>query len=557
MEFPCLSGFFCFWGKMETAELIRLAQKRDLSRYDNAELYLDAVRLETDFAVARPHFENIYDIACRQKVRLAKTDTELSIKFYELAKKAALCLAPHLFHYYLLYVEWDRLPEKKFYVPRMHVLKRVVDSLQRLEERKLKRLAISMPTRTGKSTLGMFFMSWVAGRHPLGSSALTGYSDTLTNGFLDEILGIISDPEYLWADVFPTCQIANISRENGSFCLNKRRRFATITCRGIEAAWTGAIDVTDILYCDDLIKDFEEACNERRLAAKYNAYLNQTKDRKKDRAVELHIGTRWAVNDVIGRLQVQYADDPQSEFLVLPALDENNESNFKYAYGVGFSTEYYLDIKESLDPCTWSCKYMGDPYVREGLVFERDSLNYYNGVLPDGQCDIMSAVDVAWGGGDSLSAPIIYWYGDVGYVHDWVFSNGGKTVTQPLICSAFSKNNVARARFEANVGGTEYAEETDSQLRAQGYKMNITTQRASTKSSKMDKIIRWSEDIKNKLYFRSDSGRGEMYDKAMNELCRFSMDAKKQHDDAPDSLAMCMDFRFNGLSQVQIIERRW
>ena len=548
---------FCFWGKMETAELIRLAQKRDLSRYDNAELYLDAVRLETDFAVARPHFENIYDIACRQKVRLAKTDTELSIKFYELAKKAALCLAPHLFHYYLLYVEWDRLPEKKFYVPRMHVLKRVVDSLQRLEERKLKRLAISMPTRTGKSTLGMFFMSWVAGRHPLGSSALTGYSDTLTNGFLDEILGIISDPEYLWADVFPTCQIANISRENGSFCLNKRRRFATITCRGIEAAWTGAIDVTDILYCDDLIKDFEEACNERRLAAKYNAYLNQTKDRKKDRAVELHIGTRWAVNDVIGRLQVQYADDPQSEFLVLPALDENNESNFKYAYGVGFSTEYYLDIKESLDPCTWSCKYMGDPYVREGLVFERDSLNYYNGVLPDGQCDIMSAVDVAWGGGDSLSAPIIYWYGDVGYVHDWVFSNGGKTVTQPLICSAFSKNNVARARFEANVGGTEYAEETDSQLRAQGYKMNITTQRASTKSSKMDKIIRWSEDIKNKLYFRSDSGRGEMYDKAMNELCRFSMDAKKQHDDAPDSLAMCMDFRFNGLSQVQIIERRW
>lgn len=542
---------------METAELIRLAQKRDLSRYDNAELYLDAVRLETDFDVARPHFENIYDIACRQKVRFAKTDTELSIKFYELAKKAALCLAPHLFHYYLLYVEWDRLPEKKFYVPRMNVLKRVVDSLQRLEERKLKRLAISMPTRTGKSTLGMFFMSWVAGRHPLGSSALTGYSDTLTNGFLDEILGIISDPEYLWADVFPTCQIANISRENGSFCLNKRRRFATITCRGIEAAWTGAIDVTDILYCDDLIKDFEEACNERRLAAKYNAYLNQTKDRKKDRAVELHIGTRWAVNDVIGRLQVQYADDPQSEFLVLPALDENNESNFKYAYGVGFSTEYYLDIKESLDPCTWSCKYMGDPYVREGLVFERDSLNYYNGVLPDGQCDIMSAVDVAWGGGDSLSAPIIYWYGDVGYVHDWVFSNGGKTVTQPLICSAFSKNNVARARFEANVGGTEYAEETDSQLRAQGYKMNITTQRASTKSSKMDKIIRWSEDIKNKLYFRSDSGRGEMYDKAMNELCRFSMDAKKQHDDAPDSLAMCMDFRFNGLSQVQIIERRW
>lgn len=542
---------------METAEMLRLAQKRDLNRYENLELYLETTRLEQEFSAARTHFERIYELASRRKVELAKSEPQTAIKFYELAKKAALCLAPHLFHYYLLYVEWDRLPEKKFYVPRMHVLKRVVDSLQRLEERKLKRLAISMPTRTGKSTLGMFFMSWVAGRHPLGSSALTGYSDTLTNGFLDEILGIITDPEYLWADVFPTCQIANISRENGSFCLNKRRRFATITCRGIEAAWTGAIDVTDILYCDDLIKDFEEACNERRLVAKYNAYLNQTKDRKKDRAVELHIGTRWAVNDVIGRLQVQYADDPQSEFLVLPALDENNESNFKYAYDVGFSTEYYLDIKDSLDPCTWSCKYMGDPYVREGLLFERDELQYYNGVLPDGECDIMSAVDVAWGGGDSLSAPVIYWYGDTGYVHDWVFSAGDKHATQPLLCSAYIRNGVARARFEANVGGTEYAEEVDKSLRAAGYKMSIQSQRASTKSSKMDKIIRWASDIKSKLVFRSDKERGEMYDKAMDELCRLSIDAKKQHDDAADSLAMSMDYRFNGLSTVQILERRW
>lgn len=541
---------------METAEMLRLAQKRDLNRYENLELYLETARLEQDFSVARPHFERIYELASRRKVELAKSEPQTAIKFYELAKKAALCLAPHLFHYFMLYVEWDRLPEKKFYVPRMHVLKRVVDSLQRLEERKLKRLAISMPPRTGKSTLGLFFMSWVAGRHPLGSSGLTGYSDTLTNSFLDEILSIISDPEYLWADVFPTCQIAHISRENGSFCLNKKRRFATITCRGIEASWTGAIDITDILYCDDLIRDFEESCNENRLVAKYNAYVNHTKDRKKDSAVELHIGTRWAVNDVIGHLQAQYGDDPQSEFLVLPALDENNESNFKYAYG-GFSTEYYLDMKESIDPCTWSCKYMGDPYVREGLLFERDSLNYYNGILPDGECDRISKIDVAWGGGDSLSAPIIYWYGDIGYVHDWVFSGGGKTVTQPLVCSAFIRNNVARAQFEANVGGDEYAEEIDSQLREQGYKMNITSQRASTKSSKGDRIIRWSDDIKKKLYFRSDKERGEMYDKAMNELCRYSLTAKKQHDDAPDSLAMCMDFRFNGLSTVQIIERRW
>ncbi len=441
---------------METSELIRRASKRDISTYDNLSLYFDTVRLETDFEKARPHYERIYDIAAQQKVKLALTDQQTAIKFYELAKKAALMLAPQLFHYYLLYVEWDREPQKKFYVPRMNVLKPVVDALQRLEERKLKRLTISMPPRTGKSTLGMFFMSWVAGRHPLGSSALTGYSDTLTKTFFDEILGIITDPEYLWADVFPTSQIKNISRENASVCLDKKRRFATITCRGISASWTGAINISEILYCDDLIEDLEEALNEKRLDAKYAAYANQTKDRKTNDAVELHIGTRWAVRDVIGRLQEQYADDPHSEFMVLPALDENGKSNFEYPYGVGFSAEYYLDMKASIDPCTWSCKYMGDPYVREGLLFERDELNYYNGVLPDGECDIMSVVDVAWDGGDSLSAPIIYWFGDTGYVHDWVFSTGDKSVTQPLVCAAYARNNVAIASLGADSQDIDY-----------------------------------------------------------------------------------------------------
>ena len=111
-------------GNVETSELIRRASKRDISTYDNLSLYFDTVRLETDFEKARPHYERIYDIAAQQKVKLALTDQQTAIKFYELAKKAALMLAPQLFHYYLLYVEWDREPQKKFYVPRMNVLNR-------------------------------------------------------------------------------------------------------------------------------------------------------------------------------------------------------------------------------------------------------------------------------------------------------------------------------------------------------------------------------------------------------------------------------------------------
>ena len=542
---------------METSELIRRASKRDISTYDNLSLYFDTVRLETDFEKARPHYERIYDIAAQQKVKLALSDQQTAIKFYELAKKAALMLAPHLFHYYLLYVEWDREPQKKFYVPRMNVLKPVVDDLQDLADGRIELLAVSLAPRTGKSTLGIFYVTWLMGREPDKANVMSGHSDKLTKGLYKECLDILSDPDYLWHDVFPKAKVVAVSSEDESISVNHRRRFPTLTCRSVTGTLTGAVEVGNLLYVDDIIEDLEEALNPQRLQNKYDAYLNQLKDRKKDGARELHIGTRWAVGDVIGRLQQQYGDDPKARFTVIPALNENGESNFDYPYGLGFSTAYYQDMKASIDPCTWSCKYMGDPYVREGLLFERDELHYYNGVLPDGECDIMSVVDVAWGGGDSLSAPIIYWFGDTGYVHDWVFSTGDKSVTQPLVCAAYVRNNVARARFEANVGGTEYAEEIDKSLRERNYKMSIQSQRASTKSSKMDRIVRWSSDIKSRLVFRSDKARGEMYDKAMNELCRISVDAKKQHDDAPDSLAMAMDYRDNGLCSVKAIERRW
>lgn len=542
---------------METSELIRRASKRNINTYDNLSLYFDTVRLETDFEKARPHYERIYDIAAQQKVKFALSDQQTAIKFYELAKKAALMLAPHLFHYYLLYVEWDREPQKKFYVPRMNVLKPVVDDLQDLADGVINLLTVSLPARVGKSTLGIFYVTWLMGREPDKANVMSGHSDKLTKGFFKECLDILSDPDYLWHDVFPKAKVVAVSSEDESISVNHKRRFPTLTCRSVTGTLTGAVEVGNLLYVDDIIEDLEEALNPQRLQNKYDAYLNQLKDRKKDGARELHIGTRWAVGDVIGRLQQQYGDDPKARFTVIPALNEDGESNFDYPYGLGFSTAYYQDMKASIDPCTWSCKYMGDPYVREGLLFERDELNYYNGVLPDGECDIMSVVDVAWGGGDSLSAPIIYWFGDTGYVHDWVFSAGDKTVTQPLVCAAYIRNNVPRARVEANIGGTEYAEEIDKSLRNCGYRMSLQCQRASTKYGKMDKIVRWCSDIKSHLVFRSDKARGEMYDKAMNELCRVAMDVKKQHDDAPDSLAMAMDYRFNGLCTVQILERRW
>lgn len=410
---------------------------------------------------------------------------------------------------------------------------------------------------THNSTLCIFFITWVMGNRPDVASVMSGHSDKLTDGFYRELLSIITDTDqYLWGDVFPNVQIANTSAKNETIDLNKTKRFPTMTCRSISGTLTGAVEIGSggILYMDDLIEDLEESLNPMRLQAKYDAYLNQLKDRKKLGALELMVGTRWNVFDPLGRVQQQYEGNDRYRFRVLPALNEDGESNFNYQYELGFDTKYYLDMKESIDDATWNAKYMGKPYVREGLLFPEDELLTYNGVLPDGEPSKIAVCDVAWGGGDSLSMPIAYIYGNDVYIHDVVFNNGDKQVTYPAVIGRLKQHVAHKVRFEANNGGHEYADNVDKELRKAGVHINIFSKKAPNNQSKLARIIQFAPDIK-KWYFLAGKYRSKEYRAFMQEVTTFVQTGKNPHDDAPDSLAMLADELYHGGSQISVFKR--
>ena len=459
---------------------------------------------------------------------------------------------------YLIFLEWKRDPEKKFYLPRRRVLRDLVRDLEDLFYGRIDFLGVSLPPRTGKSTLCIMFMTWVIGQRPEIASVMSGHSDKLTDGFYREILSIITDTEtYNWQEVFKGVAIVDKSAKNETIDLVTTKRFPTMTCRSIGGTLTGAVEIGKggILYCDDLIEDLEESLNPERLQAKYDAYLNQLKDRKKMGALELMIGTRWNVFDPLGRIQMQYASDPKYRFRVIPALDDNDHSNFVYDYDLGFDDAYYHDMRDSIDAATWAAKYMGNPYIREGLLFPRDELNYYNGVLPDGLPDrVMAVCDTAWGGGDSLSMPFAYVYGDAVYIHDVVFNNGDKTVTRPEVIAKMKTHLPHATRFEQNNGGDEYADVVDGELRKDGVRLNITSKKAPTTQSKLSRIIMFAPEIK-KMYFIDEKHRTPEYRAFMNELTMFVQTGKNPHDDAPDSLAMLVDFMTGGIARITPIQR--
>lgn len=511
--------------------------------------------MKSDTALATEYLVKLSDEI--EKAIGEATKIEVLRPLFELHKRVVFLAAPYSFHCYLLALEWNRPPERKFYPPRRKVLKTLVDDLQDLADKKLDFLGISLPPRVGKSTLCIFFMTWIMGRSPDSANVMSGHSDKLTDGFYRELLSILTDPtQYAWAEIFPSVPIVDNSAKNETIDLNKKKRFPTMTCRSISGTLTGAVEIGNdgILYCDDLIEDLEESLNPLRLQAKYDAYLNQLKDRKKLGAVELMVGTRWNTADPLGRIQEQYAENPRYRFRVIPALDENGESNFNYQYGLGFDTAYYLDMKESIDDATWCAKYMGNPYIREGLLFPEDELLTYNGVLPDGDPEKVAVCDVAWGGGDSLSMPILYKFGADVYVHDVVFNRGDKTITYPVVVGRLKHHHPHKARFEANNGGHEYADNVDKELRKDGVHINVFSRKAPNNQSKLARIIQFTPDIK-RFYFLADRYRSKEYREFMREVTTFVQTGKNQHDDACDSLAMAADEIYHGNGIVEVFKR--
>lgn len=411
---------------------------------------------------------------------------------------------------------------------------------------------------THNSTMGIMFMSFVMGNRPDIANVMSGHSDKLTDGFYREILSIITDDTtYNWSEIFDPVKIVDKSAKNETIDLQTIKRFPTMTCRSIGGTLTGAVEVGTggVLYCDDLVEDLEESLNPARLDAKYDAYLNQLKDRKKQGARELMVATRWNVFDPLGRIAAQYEGNERYRFRVIPAVDEEGHSNFVYKYNLGFDDAYYADIKESIDDATWWAKYMGKPYIREGLLFPAAELNYYNGVLPDGEPDrIIAVCDTAWGGGDSLSMPFAYVYGGAVYIHDVVFNAGDKTVTRPEVIAKMTRHMPHMTRFEQNNGGDEYADVVDTALRLNGIKLNITSKRAPSNQSKLSRIIMFAPEIK-KFYFRDERHRDKEYNAFMNELTMFVQTGKNKHDDAPDSLGMLVDFMQNGTATLTFMKR--
>lgn len=477
-------------------------------------------------------------------------------RIFDLRKKSLLIDAQACFDSYLQYLEWDREPDKRFYIPRRKVLKIVVDELQHISDDEIDLLSVSLPPGTGKTTLGIFFLTWIMGKYPAQPNLASAHSDKLTRSFFDGALSIIKDPDYLWSDVFPGVAFDGTNAKDETINLDKPKRFKTLTCRSIDGSLTGATRCERILYADDLVSGIEEALSITRMDSLWSKYTNDLKSRKKQGCKEIHIATRWSVHDPIGRLELQYSGNPRARFISIPALNENDESNFNYSGGAGFDTKYFHDMRDSLDDVSWRCLYQNEPIEREGILYHDTDLRRYFG-LPEGEPDaIIGVCDTKDKGTDYAFLPVGYVYGQDYYIEDCVCDNGLPEMVDARLAEILIRHKVKICRFESNSAGGRIAEKIQKDIKAKGGITHITTK--FTTANKETKIIVNSAWVKEHCLFKDSScyKKSGDYGRMMGFICGYTMAGKNKHDDAPDGMAMFAEFAQSmSAAKIEIFQR--
>lgn len=441
------------------------------------------------------------------------------------------------------YIEHKREPKERFYMPRRKQFLKIglVDALQGMIDDKYDILCISLIPGAGKTTIEKFFNAAVIGWYPKDFNLFYSHSGDITRMYYDGMYDIVTNAdEYAWNEIFPDLQVTSTNAKVEQFNVGKYKPFPSVQCTSVGSKNAGKVRASKFLLVDDMIGGIEEALNPmilEKLWSKYSVDARQRKIQDTDgkNCKEIHIATRWSVQDVIGRIQNMYVGNPRVKVIAVPDIDPvTGQSNFDYEFS-GFDVAFFEDQQLLMDEISYKCLYKQEPIEREGLLFPDDKIRRYLN-LPHGAPELITAqCDTKGKGTDYFVLPVLQKYGDDYYCVDAVCDNTADYEMQyENAANILVNNEVQECEFERNAGGDRVAMEVNKRVESKGWICNITD--TPTETNKEARIFQCSSWILQHVIFKDPSKYkpNEPYGIMMSLLKQYSVSGKKQLDDVPD-----------------------
>lgn len=247
--------------------------------------------------------------------------------------------------------------------------------LEDVEAGRIKRLAVLMAPRHGKSKLSSeLFPSWYLGRNPSRRILSLSYGQDLADVFGRSVRNYLKTPTF--SALFPDCTLAGDSNSIKRFNTTAGGGYATI---GVGGATTGR--GADLLVLDDLIKDREQADSPVYRENLIDWYKSVARTRLQPGGAIVLVQTRWGTTDFVAWL-LQETKHEGWEVISLPAMALERDPLGRQPGEALWPEAYPLPVLEetrrTLGSRDWNALYQQCPLADADIILSEKWLQFYD-----------------------------------------------------------------------------------------------------------------------------------------------------------------------------------
>lgn len=424
------------------------------------------------------------------------------------------------------FFDYCELMAPDFYKRSRQYLVQLANTLQEFVFNSPKKvLVISIPPRTGKSRTASLFAEWTFGKDPTKKIMTGSYNETLSTQFAKTVRNTIQTQKVepfipVFSDVFPDVKIKQGDAAMNMWSLEGQYSSYLATSPSGTATGFGC----SLMIIDDVIKNAQEANNQLTKQSHYEWFTNTMLSRLEEGGKIIIIMTRWASDDLAGRIINHFKDD--AEVISLKALQDDGTMLCEDV----LSRESYEEKKKLMSPDIFYANYQQEPIDLKGQLYT--SFKTYDS-LPQFE-KIQSYTDTADTGSDYLCSIIYGIYQKEAYILDVIYTNEPMEITEPLVAKHIFEYKVNQADIESNNGGRGFSRQISHYL-TNTYNTNHTVIRPFHQSkNKQARILSNATWVMEHIYFPQNWHN--KYPEFYKALTSYQREGKNLHDDAPDAL---------------------